>query len=273
MKKRIILLVDFSKYTTSVMQMANMLSTQLPNIEMIMMHKLTLAAPALTDNQTKEELLDIERKKAFVELKELKDAYLPNISKLGYYVSDTPLPISIAEHKHPDYQDIIIMGLKGSGLLKKVFIGSTNVAIMEQLNIPIISLPAEFAITQKWNLVLGVNYRFPVNLDKLKSVMDFISGSIDKMYLLSVLKMDENEQDASEYLFELAKEMPKKVKVSARIIQDENAIETMKSYFKSVDGNLLMLQKGSRSLKDQLFRKFVINELIYEGKTALITLP
>lgn len=36
---------------------------------------------------------------------------------------------------------------------------------------------------------------------------------------------------------------------------------------------MLVVQKGSRLLTDQLFRQFLINELVYEGQTPLIVLP
>ncbi len=37
--------------------------------------------------------------------------------------------------------------------------------------------------------------------------------------------------------------------------------------------SLLVVQKGSRLLTDQFFRRLLINELVYEGETPMVVLP
>lgn len=54
-----------------------------------------------------------------------------------------------------------------------------------------------------------------------------------------------------------------------RIYEGSNIKDVINS---KVD-ELLVVQKGSRLFSDHLFRKFMINELVYEGQTPMIVLP
>ncbi|MNE57231.1 hypothetical protein D3C80_1521830 [compost metagenome] len=57
------------------------------------------------------------------------------------------------------------------------------------------------------------------------------------------------------------------------IYEGNNPFDDIKKIINNKNDEMLIVQKGSRHLTDQLFRKFLINELVYEGQTPLIVLP
>jgi len=57
------------------------------------------------------------------------------------------------------------------------------------------------------------------------------------------------------------------------IYEGNNPFEDIKKVINNKIDELLIVQKGSRLLTDQLFRRFLINELVYEGQTPMIVLP
>ena len=57
------------------------------------------------------------------------------------------------------------------------------------------------------------------------------------------------------------------------IYEGSNPFSDIKKVINNKIDEILIVQKGSRLLTDQLFRKFLINELVYEGQTPLIILP
>ncbi|MBK7426529.1 MAG: hypothetical protein IPI60_05615 [Saprospiraceae bacterium] len=61
---------------------------------------------------------------------------------------------------------------------------------------------------------------------------------------------------------------------SFEIYEGSNPFEDIKKVINNkIDEILIVQKKGSRLLTDQLFRKFLINELVYDAQTPLIVLP
>lgn len=50
------------------------------------------------------------------------------------------------------------------------------------------------------------------------------------------------------------------------------AFDLLKERVELTEDSFLVLQQGSRSLSDKLFRKFMVNELVFNAKTPLIVL-
>jgi hypothetical protein len=57
------------------------------------------------------------------------------------------------------------------------------------------------------------------------------------------------------------------------IYEGNNPFNDIKKVINNNNGQMLIVQKGSRLLTDHFFRKFLINELVYEGQTPLVVLP
>jgi len=86
------------------------------------------------------------------------------------------------------------------------------------------------------------------------------------------LSEDDNEMEALQYLSTLQEKYaayPTEVFLS----KGENKFDALKLHLQqNTVSTFLVLQQGSRSLQDQIFRKFMINELVYSGISPLIML-
>ena len=108
-----------------------------------------------------------------------------------------------------------------------------------------------FILLKKYRLLYGGNHRNVIivgngkNVDELK---DFFNNNPDYGYNLI-------------HVFDLKKNKKEDLANCGEFVIN-NKIDEM-----------LIVQKGSRLLTDQLFRRFLINELVYEGQTPLIVLP
>lgn len=74
-------------------------------------------------------------------------------------------------------------------------------------------------------------------------------------------------------LNDLAKLFTDRYETKTAIYKGRNRISEIKKVINDREEELLIVQKGSRLWTDQIFRKFLINELVYEGQTPLIVLP
>jgi uncharacterized protein (DUF488 family) len=57
------------------------------------------------------------------------------------------------------------------------------------------------------------------------------------------------------------------------LYQGDESLPSLKNIIMAKHNEFIIVQRGSRMFVDQVFRKFLINELVYEGHTPLIILP
>ncbi len=86
-------------------------------------------------------------------------------------------------------------------------------------------------------------------------------------------KPNEKTKGIEKHLNELKEMFSDKYNTSFAIYEGNNPFSDIKKVVNNKIDEMLIVQKGSRLLTDQLFRRFLINELVYEGQTPLIVLP
>lgn len=95
-----------------------------------------------------------------------------------------------------------------------------------------------------------------------------------ELEFISVITPDDKELDTLQYIQQLSEYYREKVpETTYKIFSGKNAFEEIRNFMPRDAKTFLVLQKGSRSLNDQVFRKFVANDLIYHGAIPLIILP
>lgn len=100
--------------------------------------------------------------------------------------------------------------------------------------------------------------------------MDEAETCITFFYLA---KLKEDTAGIEVLLNDLAKLFAERYETKTAIYKGRNRISEIKKVINNKEEELLIVQKGSRLLTDHIFRKFLINELVYEGQTPLIVLP
>ena len=86
-------------------------------------------------------------------------------------------------------------------------------------------------------------------------------------------KPNEKTKNVEKYLADLTLLFADRYKTDFVVYEGNNAFEDIKKVINNKIDEILVVQKGSRLLTDQLFRKFLINELVYQGQTPLVVLP
>lgn len=186
-KNRIIVLVDFSEYSENLINFAASIAEIIMG-EMILVHQVMGLTPAMANMEAKNRIIKTEMDEAYSNLHKLAGKFVYDID--AFHVSQNPVLTILKEIKSENYFDWVFTGIKETGVLKRIFLGSTTISIIDN---PVI-----------------------------------------------------------------------------QIYEGKNFFELLKERVKHTTDSFLLLQQGSRSLMDYLFRKFMINELVYNTQTPLI---
>src|SRR5690606_31575855 len=94
MKKRFIVLIDFSDHSENLIRYAYDLSLS-NDAELLLLHQLTIAFPALGDPESKKLFTEVEKKKALENLTRLAKEVIPTQKKVWYTVVENELPFEL----------------------------------------------------------------------------------------------------------------------------------------------------------------------------------
>jgi nucleotide-binding universal stress UspA family protein len=267
-KNRIIVLVDFSKYTDTLLSAAKEFQKNL-DAELVFLHQLAKGAYVLADSDIKSKMSAIEKDEAFNKLKSITKDFDQQTCK--HIITDDDLVVTINRLKQPQYQNWIFAGIKGAGLLKKIFIGSTITKVIDNSDITVIAFPVQQEFCLPQNLVIATTYKYPINTKELKTILEKLSDKVS-LEFLSLIKPDDDETKAEAYFNELKQEFSS-YPCEFHSFISLSALDDIKSFMSLRTNSYLVVQEGSRALSDNMLRQFLINELVYSNSIPLIVLP
>ena len=130
MKKRFIILIDFSEYSGNLLKYAYDWSKQV-NAELLLVHQTIVLAPGFSDYESRKSIAEHGNDEALQKLKALVKELIPPSVKVSYFVSESNLQLTLPKLLAEPYENLIFVGLKGTGLLKKIFLGSVALQVIE----------------------------------------------------------------------------------------------------------------------------------------------
>lgn len=272
MKKRFIVLVDFSEHSANLIRYAFDWA-KLVDAKLLLYHNTTVVSPALADNETRNSIAQMVNEKAYDKLNLLSKSTLPENADVRCFASETNLLVALQNFLEEPFDHLIFTGLKGTGFFKKILLGSITIQIIENINTLLVAIPKEISRFSPTNLFVAVDDSHPLNVLGLNKLLNFAGGETKKITFFYFAKVNENTSAMENKLKELTLLFGDKYPSDYKIYLAEDAFEKIKLVVNNKTDELLVIQKGSREWTDQLLRKFLVNELVYDGETPLVVLP
>lgn len=272
MKKRFIILVDFSEHSSNLIKYASDWCKQV-DAEILLLHQTIVLAPVLADYDIRQQIAENANKKALEELKIIANMQIPDSIKVSYSVSETHLLLTLPKLLAESHENLIFVGLKGTGLLKKTLLGSVAIQVIDNINNSVVAMPTKIDSFSHEKIFVAVTEKHPLNILELNNFLKFIDKQNTQITFFYLAKPNEKPAGIEKQLRELSELFADRFNTGFSIYEGNYAFEDIKKVINNKTNELLIVQKGSRLFTDQLFRKFLINELVYEGKTPLIVLP
>ena len=272
MKKRFIVLIDFSTESANLLRYAFDWSKQI-HAEIVLVYQKIVMAPSLVDNKTREDLASHAREEAIGKLKKLAQETVSNTDKISYFVSEDHLQNMLEKLLEQDFEDLIFVSSKEVGGLRRLFVENTAIQVIDNSKNIVVAMPNDMDAFSHEKIFVAVTDKFPLNVVELNNFLRFIDKSKTSITFFYLAKPGEETIEMEKLLKDLIKLFSERYHTGYAIYEGRHALTDIKKVINNKIDELLVVQKGSRLLTDQLFRKFLINELVNEGQTPLIVLP
>lgn len=272
MNKRFIVLIDFSEYSSNLIKYACDWSQE--THAKILLHYQTHAfLPAFAEKEAREYIIRQENDNALAKLEALAKTLIPDSIEVSYYVSEIDFQITLPELLAESFENLVFIGLKGTGILKKLFLGSIALRIIGNTENTVVAMPKGIDSFSHEKIFVAVGEKKLLNLEQLDIFLEFIDHRNTSITFFHLAKPDEDTSKIKEQLQQLSVTYADRFTTNFAVYEANNRVDGIKGVINNKIDEILIVQKGSRILTDQLFRRFLINELVYEGQTPLIILP
>lgn len=271
MLKRFIILVDFSEHSGNVIKYVSEWCAKI-HAEILLVHQTVALVPAFAHSDTKSEILRLASAEALQKLKSLAQELVPPHITVSFSVTTNHLNAHLAKFLHEPFENVIVVGVKGTNILKKIFLGSTAIQVVDDIDNIVFAVPQNIAAFAHKRLFVAVSEKFPLNTSRFNAILRFLEPENISITFFHIHHNDEESHNILEHLESLTELFAERYQVNYTIFSGDNPLNDIQRIL-NTPHDVLLLQKGSRLLSDQVFRKFLINELIYDGKTPLIILP
>ncbi|MDX1365725.1 MAG: universal stress protein [Arenibacter latericius] len=272
MKKRFIVLIDFSEYSSDLIKYACDWSKE-TNAKILLHHQTHAYLPAFAEDDARQYIIQQANDKALEKLKALAEDLIPDTIEVSYYVSEMDFHQTLPELLAEPFENLIFIGLKGTGMLTKLFLGSVALRIIGNTNNTVVAMPKGIDSFSHEKIFVAVGDKKILNLQELDIFFKFIDERNTTITFFHLAKPNEDTSHIKEQLQNLAETYAERFTTNIAIYEANNRVDGIKKVINNKIDEILIVQKGSRILTDQLFRRFLINELVYEGQTPLIVLP
>ena len=272
MKKRFIVLIDFSAESANLLSYAYDWSKQI-HADIVLVYQKTVMAPSLVDTKTREGLAEFAREEAIEKLRNMAEENVSNTERISYFVSEDHLQNMLEKLLDQDYEDLVFVSSKEVGGLRKLFVESTAIQVIDNSKNIVVAMPKDMVRFSHEKIFVAVTDKFPLNVVELNNFLRFIDKTKTSIIFFYLGKPNEETLEMEKQLKDLVKLFSERYHTGYAIYEGRDALTDIKKVINNKIDELLVVQKGSRLLTDQLFRKFLINELVNEGQTPLIVLP
>jgi len=267
---RIIALIDFSENSEMIIKSALSFST-LTGAQVYLLHQVPSLVPVLSDSENKKSIIDAEKQKAMQQMEQIAQEYLLK-NKIKFLVTEKEITIYLHEIQSEDYYDWVLLGLKPTGNLKRIFLGSTATRIVDETDLLTIALPVQSEFSLPATLAVGINYNYPINKSALSDLLRNLGNTIQNIEFFTVVTENDSEVFALQYLKELKNGFGE-YNCEDQLFKGTHPLKEIKKYMQKNKNTYLVIQQGSRNIMDLLFRQFMVNELVYHAAIPLIILP
>lgn len=270
MKKRFIVLVDFSELSKWLLLFAHTWSKN-ANAGMLVMHQASEPVPRMAEAEIVNRMRREQETEAAEKLKYFAINIIGDDPLVKYHATNSHFATAIEQLGDSAITDYIVAGVKDKSAIERLFAGDTADKLSEDLDKIVIACPANSHEISIHELCVGIKAKYPVSESALDDLLSIKEGTIGKVKFFSVLPHDSPADETEAYLRQLSGKYANTIETSYAIVRHDNAAAGCLEFIAGNKG-MLVLQRGPRRFAD-IFRKFFTTEMIRQSRVPVIILP
>ena len=223
---------------------------------------------SLLDRMKEDSNNELERlKKEALSNQKYKNLKITITSRSGSFIS--LIPIVADEFK----SDLIVMGTKGSNSLKEIFIGTNTLEVIQNTEIPILTVPEKAKNSKVDKIAMAVDLKKikdPQQLRPLLEMAKICRASIEFVHVMHPDDQDSTQDRFNQIMFleKFASETPSNI----HIITDGDIIEGLSRYIAAEKPDMLAMLSRKHTLFDRLFSQSLTNKLSFRSEIPLLVM-
>jgi len=223
---------------------------------------------SLLDRMKEDSNNELERlKKEALSNQKYKNLKITITSRSGSFISLIP---KVADEFK---SDLIVMGTKGTNSLKEIFIGTNTLEVIQNTEIPILTVPEEAKNSKVDKIAMAVDLKKikdPQQLRPLLEMAKICRASIEFVHVMHPDDQDSTQDRFNQIMFleKFASETPSNI----HIITDADIIEGLSRYIASEKPDMLAMLSRKHTLFDRLFSQSLTNKLSFRSEIPLLVM-
>ncbi|PRY05714.1 nucleotide-binding universal stress UspA family protein [Pontibacter ummariensis] len=167
--------------------------------------------------------------------------------------------------------DLIVMGTTGrDNTLEELLIGSNTETIIEEVECPVLSIPATGTSPKIEKIIYASDYskEDQVALGKVVELGSYFSAEIEVVH---VVKSEEDHEKAEAFWKELQHQFPG-VPLTFHEVHNRHRAEGLKAYYKETGGDVLAIVRKKKGFLRELFTQSLAEKMTYQAEVPLLVL-
>lgn len=210
--------------------------------------------PSFADNLRRKSITEHACEEAENKLKQLAAASLPSTNMINYYISENHLKNILAGFDNDKFQNIVFVGTRKEGFLTKLLSDSMAIQVIENtLNI-VVAMPKEINSFSHKKIYVAVSDKHPLNILELNNFLELLDKSKTQITFFYLAKPGEETNEIEKTFKDLTKLYVDRYLTGYAVYEGKSAMTDIKNVITNKTDEILIVQKGSRFLTDQIFR-------------------
>ena len=163
--------------------------------------------------------------------------------------------------------DLIVMGTNGASGIQKFVVGSNATTIISEINKPVIVIPDQKDLNPIKSIVLALDYRHQINWEAIEHINRI--GRLIKadIKIITVTADSEVDKDVQKFSKELSSK-----NLDLDVLSGESVIESIISYIKDNNADLLAILPNRLEPIEQFFHKSISKEIAMRAEVPMMAI-
>tara|TARA_B110000046_G_scaffold29074_1_gene30383 strand:- start:63130 stop:63972 length:843 start_codon:yes stop_codon:yes gene_type:complete len=169
------------------------------------------------------------------------------------------------------HSDLIVMGTKGAGSLKEMFIGTNTLEVTQTTKIPILTLPEKAKNNKVDKIAMAVDLQKITNPEQLRPFLEIAKlcrSSIEFVHVMHPNTQERTQDRFNQIMF--LEKFASEINSNINIITDTDIIEGLSRYIETEKPDILAMPSRKHTLFERLFTQSITNQLAFRSEIPLL---